>query len=372
MILSDVSIRRPVFASVISLVVVIFGLFAFQRLSVREYPNIDPPIVSVSTTYKGASANVIEAQITQILEDSISGIEGVRAITSSSRDGSSSISIEFWLTRDIESATNDIRDKVGRVISKLPTDADPPVIAKVEADARPILWASLSSDRLTGLELTDYAKRFLVDRLSNITGVSAVRIGGERLYSMRIWLDRRALAARGLTVQDVENALRHQNIELPAGRIESSNREFTVRTDTGLKTPEEFQRIVVAVQQGYPVKLAELAKVELAAEDLRGEVRNNGRAAIGIGIVKQSTGNTVEVAEGVKAMYELMRPTLPPGVSIDISFDSSEFVAQSIHEVYLALGIALSLVVGVIFVFLRSFKATLIPAIAIPVAVIGA
>ncbi len=296
----------------------------------------------------------------------------MRAITSSSRDGSSSISIEFWLTRDIESATNDIRDKVGRVISKLPIDADPPVIAKVEADARPILWGSLSSDRLTGLELTDFAHRYLVDRLSNITGVSAVRIGGERLYSMRIWLDRHAIAARSLTVQDVENALRHQNIELPAGRIESSNREFTVRTDTGLKTPEEFQRIVVAVQQGYPVKLGELAKVELAAEDLRGEVRNNGRSAIGIGIVKTSTGNTLEVAQSVKAMYELLRPTFPPGVSIDISFDSSEFVAQSIHEVFLALGIALTLVVGVIFVFLRSFKATLIPAIAIPVAVIGA
>ncbi|MBI3495704.1 MAG: efflux RND transporter permease subunit [Proteobacteria bacterium] len=372
MILSDVSIRRPVFASVISLVVVIFGLFAFQRLSVREYPNIDPPIISVTTNYRGASANVIEVKVTQILEDSISGIEGVRTIVSSSREGSSSISVEFFLNRDIEAATSDIRDKVGRVLSKLPTEADPPVIAKVEADARPILWGSLSSDNLVGLELTDYAKRFLVDRLSNIAGVSAVRIGGERRYSMRIWLDRQSLAARSLTVQDVENSLRRQNIELPAGRIESSNREFTVRTDTGLKTPDQFRNVIVAVQQGYPVKLGELAKVELAAEDLRGEIRNNGRSAVGIGIVKQSTANTLEVADKVKALFELMRPTLPPGVSIDISFDTSLFVAQSIHEVFLALGIALALVVGVIFVFLRSFKATLIPAISIPVAIIGA
>jgi multidrug efflux pump len=372
MILSDISIKRPVFATVISLVLVCFGLFAFQRLTVREYPDIDPPIVSVQTTYKGASANVVETQITQIIEDSLSGIDGVRTMTSTSRDGSSSISVEFRLTRAIDAATNDVRDKVGRVMSKMPETADTPVISKVEADARPIIFLSLSSDKMTSLELTDFAKRNLVDRLSNINGVSQVRIGGERRYSMRIWLDRRQLAARGLTVQDIEGAVRKQNIELPAGRVESQRREYTVRTDTGMKTPEQFQNIVIKVQDGYPIKLGEIAKVELGAEDVRGEVRNNGNRAIGLGIVKQSKGNTLDVANDVKEMIKVINPTLPPGVSLDVSFDSSTFIAQSIYEVFHALGIALALVVVVIFSFLRSWRATLIPTIAIPVSIIAA
>ncbi len=371
MVLSDIAIKRPVFATVISLVLVCFGLFAFQRLSVREYPDIDPPIVSVTTNYKGASANVVEVQITQILEDSLSGIEGIKAITSTSRDGSSSISIEFRIDRAIDGATNDVRDKVGRVLARLPVDADPPVVSKVEADARPIIWMSLSSNRMSSLELTDFAKRNLVDRLSNINGVAQVRIGGERRYSMRIWLDRRELAAREMTVQDVEGALRRQNVELPAGRIESRMREFTVRTDTGMKTPEQFRSIVLAVKDGYPVKLGEVATVELGPEDTRGDVRNNGNPAIGLGVVKQSKANTLDVAEGVRDMVALIRPTLPQGIALDVSFDTSLFIAQSIYEVFHALGIALALVVGVIYFFLRSFRATFIPAIAIPVSIIA-
>ena len=371
MVLSDVAIKRPVFATVISLVLLTFGLFAFQRLAVREYPDIDPPIVSVQTTYKGASPNIIEVQVTQILEDALSGIEGIKTMTSSSREGSSSISLEFRIDRAIDGATNDVRDKVGRVMSRLPVDADPPVISKVEADARPIIWISLSSDRMSSLELTDYAKRNLVDRLSNINGVATVRIGGERRYSMRVWLDRRELAARELTVQDVEAALRKQNVELPAGRVESTMREFTVRTDTSMKTPDQFRNIVLSVKDGFPVRLGEVAKVELGPEDARGDVRNTGKPAIGLGIVKQSKANTLDVAEGAKDMIVLIRTTLPAGLALDVSFDTSTFIAQSIHEVFHALGIALALVVGVIFFFLRSFRATLIPTIAIPVSIVA-
>ncbi len=369
MVLSDIAIKRPVFATVISLVLVTFGLFAFQRLAVREYPDIDPPIVSVQTTYKGASPNVIEVQVTQILEDALSGIEGIKVMTSSSREGSSSISLEFRIDRAIDGATNDVRDKVGRVMSRLPVDADTPIISKVEADARPIIWISLSSDRMSSLELTDYAKRNLVDRLSNLNGVATVRIGGERRYSMRVWLDRRELAARELTVQDVESALRKQNIELPAGRVESTRREFTVRTDTSMKTPEQFRNIVLTVKDGFPVRLGEVAKVELGPEDSRGDVQNTGKPAIGLGIVKQSKANTLDVAEAAKEMIKIINPTLPSGLVMDVSFDTSLFIAQSIYEVFHALGIALALVVGVIFFFLRSFRATFIPTIAIPVSI---
>ena len=371
MVLSDLSIKRPVFAAVISLVVTIFGLFAFQRLSVREYPNIDPPIVSVTTAYKGASANIIESQVTQLVEDAVSGIEGIKTLTSSSREGSSSVSIEFRLKRDVDGAANDVRDRVGRILAKLPEAADPPLIAKVESDAQPILWMSLSSDRMNSLELTDFTKRYLVDRLSTVNGVSSVRIGGERIYAMRIWLDRRELAARELTVKDVEDALKKQNLELPAGRLEGRERELTVRTDTGLKTPEQFRDMVIATRKGYSIKLGEVARVELGPQDVRGEIRNNSQTAIGMGVIKQSTANTLDVANGVKNEFEAMRPSFPEGFRIDYSYDQSLFIAQSIKEVFHALGVALALVVGVIYFFLRSVRATIIPAIAIPVSIIG-
>jgi multidrug efflux pump len=338
---------------------------------VREYPNIDPPIVSVTTAYKGASSNIIETQITQLVEDAVSGIEGIKTITSSSREGSSSVSVEFRLNRDVDAAANDVRDRVGRILAKLPEAADPPIIAKVESDAQPILWMSLSSDRMNSLELTDFAKRYLVDRLSTVSGVSSVRIGGERIYAMRIWLDRRELAARELTVKDVEDALKRQNLELPAGRIESRERELTVRTDTGLKTPEEFRNMVIAQRKGYSIKLGEIARVELGPLDTRGEIRNNSQTAIGMGVIKQSTANTLEVANGVKAEFEAMRSSFPEGFRVDYSYDQSLFIAQSIREVFHALAIALTLVVGVIFFFLRNIRATIIPAVAIPVAIIG-
>jgi multidrug efflux pump len=370
-VLSDVSIKRPVFATVVSLVLVIFGLFSFTRLSIREYPNIDVPIVSVTTTYTGASAAVIESQITQIIENSVSGIEGIRSIVSSSRDGSSLVTVEFRLSRSVDEAAADMRDKVSRIIAKLPEAADTPVIAKVDGDARPILWFALFSTKLNPVELTDYAQRTLVDRLATVPGVSSVRIAGERKMAMRIWLKKREMAAREISVQDIESALKRQNVELPGGRIESRQREFTVRTDTGLRTPEQFQNLVITTKDGYAVKLGEVADVRVEAEETRGEVRDTGREAVGLGILKQSTANTLEVAEGVKAEMEALRSTLPDGVRMEISYDTSLFISQSIYEVFHALLVAVLLVIAVIFIFLRTVRATLIPAIAIPVSMIG-
>ncbi len=372
MMLSDVSIKRPVFATVISMILVIFGAFAFKHLSVREYPAIDPPVLSINTQYKGASNEIIESQITQLIEDSISGIEGIRTINSASREGSSSIQVEFRLDRDIDGAANDVRDKVSRILARLPDAADQPVIAKVEADARPIIWFSLLSDKMNALELTDYADRFLVDRLSTVSGVANVRIGGERRYAMRIWMNKQALAAREVTVQDVENALKQQNLEVPSGRIESVEREFTVMSDTGLKTPEQFEGLVLATRDGYQIRLGEVARVEKGALDTRGEYRSNGKSAVGVGIVKQSVANTLEVANQAKEEIARLKTSLPPEIELILSYDSSQFIAQSIYEVQHSIMIALAMVVGVVFLFLRNFRATIIPTVAIPISLTAA
>ncbi len=372
MVLSDVSIKRPVFATVLSLVLIIFGLFALRSMSVREYPDIDPPVVSVQTIYRGAAAEIIESKVTQIIEDAVAGIEGIRSITSTSREESSSISIEFNLSRDVDSAANDVRDKVSRVLSRLPEEADPPTIAKTDSDARPIVYLSLTSDRLSFLELTDYADRYLVDQLSIIDGVASVNIYGARRYAMRVHLDRLAMAARNVTVQEVEDAIRRQNVELPSGRVESSMREFTVRTESGLRTAAQFGNIVLREQDGYLLRLNEVAKIELAAEDERSEQRTDGRSSIGLGIIRQSKSNAMEISAGVNAAIERIQDSLPAGVKLENTYDQSKFISQSIHEVFHALTVALGLVIGVIFLFLRSWRATLIPAVAIPVSVIGA
>jgi multidrug efflux pump len=372
MVLSDVCIRRPVLATVISAILVIFGLFAFQRLPVREYPNIDPPVVSISTTYKGASAQVIETQVTQVIENAIAGIEGIKTIQSISREESSRINVEFQLSRGIESAAADVRDKVSRAIKNLPDEVDPPIMQKADADDAPILSLSVSSDRWNAMEMTDYAHRVLIDRFSTLPGVANVRIFGERLYSMRIWLDKTALAARGLTVSDVEAALRRENVELPAGRIESNTREFTVRTESGLHEPQQFGALVVGDRKArYLVRLRDVAKVERNAVDLRSQARTNGVAGIGIGIIKQSTANTLEVAEAVKAEVERLRSTLPEDMDIAVSYDESLFISRSIYEVFHALVTALILVIGVTFLFLRNVRATIIPTLAIPVSIIA-
>lgn len=373
MFLSDISIKRPIFAAVINLLVIIVGIVAFTRLELREYPDIDAPIVSVETTYTGASAEIIETRVTKILEDSISSIPGVRSIDSKSSDGLSSISVEVKLDKDIEEAANDVRDRVQRAQSQLPDEIDAPQISKVDANTQAIFWIAFRSQQRDGLDLTDYANRYVKDRLSVVDGVSRVQIGGERRYAMRVWLDREALAARDLTVIDVQNALARENVELPAGRIESLDREFSVRVDRVYNTLADFGNLVVKRGgDGYLVRLKDVAKLERGAENERTELHYNGTSSIGLGIVKQSNANTLDVIRGVKVEMEKIKAGLPNDIIMETAFDSGIFIEQSVHEVYLTIGITLALVILVIWVFLGDIRATIIPAVAIPVSLIGA
>ncbi len=369
--LSEISIKRPVLAIVFSLVLVLFGLFSYQTLSVREYPNVDKPNVSINTTYRGASADIIESQITQIVEDAVAGIAGVERINSTSREESSSVNVEFSLQRDIEAATNDVRARISRILSVLPDEADSPRISKTESDARPIMWLSLRSERMGPLELTDFAERNLVDLLSTVNGVANVRVGGARRYAMRVWADTDALAAHNLTAQDIERAIRSQNVQLPSGRLESAEREFNIRTRSNLETADEFRRIILRHDNTGIVRLADVARVELGAENERTALRVNGKVSVGLGVVRQSGANVLEVAEGVKKVVGNIQDTLPEGIQLKVSYDQSVFISQSIKEVFIALGIAMGLVVAVIFLFLRSVPATFIPAVAIPVSIIA-
>jgi len=370
--LPELCIRRPVLATVLSLAIVLLGVISFDRLSVREYPKIDSPVVSVRTVYKGASAQVMESQVTQPLEDSISGIEGIRTIKSISREEVSTITIEFTLDRDPDSAANDVRDRVARARGRLPAETDDSVVSKVEADAQAILWVAFYSEKHTALEISDYADRYIADLFKTLPGVASVMIGGERRLAMRIWIDRDRLAAYGLAVQDVEAALRRQNVELPSGRIESRRREFTVLAETDLRTPEQFNDLIVSDLKGYPIRLRDVGRAELGPQDERNIVRVNGKPAVGLGIVKQSTANTLAVAQGVKKVLPRVEQSLPEGMQMYIAFDSSVFIDASIKAVYKTLAEALVLVVLVIFLFLRSFRATLIPFVTIPVSLIGA
>ncbi|MEE3170109.1 MAG: efflux RND transporter permease subunit, partial [Pseudomonadota bacterium] len=372
MILSDVSIKRPVFATVLSLLIVVFGLAALLGLPVREYPDIDPPVVSISTDYTGAAAEVVDTQITQVIEGAISGIEGIRSIESSTEQGESRTSIEFNTSRDVDIAANDVRDAVSRVANQLPEEADPPVVQKADSDARPMMWITLRSDVWDSAELSDFADRVLADRLSVLDGVASVRIGGERRYAIRVWLDRERLAARDITVAEVERALRTNNIELPAGSVDSSTRNFTVRAEGRLSNVEEFRQLVIRRNGNDLLRLGEVANVQMGVESDVSRLRANGQTAIGMGIIRQSKANTVAVSDAVRAELDNIRETLPPEVTIAESYDESIFIRASIKEVVTTLAIAVSLVILVIFLFLRSWRATLIPAVTIPVAVIGA
>jgi len=370
--LPEICIQRPVFATVMSLMIVLVGVISFDRLTVREYPKIDTPVVSVRTVYEGASAQVIESQITQPLEDSLSGIEGVRTLKSVSREEVSQITIEFVTERDVDAAANDVRDRVARVRARLPEAADDSVVSKIEADAQAIMWLAFFSERHSALELTDYVDRYVADRLKTLPGVASVIIGGERRYAMRLWLDRERLAAYALTVQEVENALRRQNVELPAGRIESSQREFTVLAETDLRTAGQFNDMIISESSGYPVRLRDVGIARLGALDERKVVRVNGNPAVGLGVVKQSTANTLEVARAVNVEIKNLRERLPEGMELRVAFDSSIFIERSIEAVYKVLGEAVLLVVLVIFLFLRSVRSTLIPFVTIPVSLVGA
>jgi multidrug efflux pump len=372
MFLSDLSVRRPVFASVLSLLLIVFGLLAFGRLPLREYPDIDPPVVSVETLYPGASANVVETRITELIEERISGVEGIDFISSTSEDGRSVVTVEFDTGRDVDGAANDIRDRVSAILDDLPDEADAPEIRKVDSNDDVIMWLNLVSDRMTVPELTDYAGRYLVDFFSVLEGVARVRIGGGQVYAMRIWIDRKAMAARGLTINDVETSLRAENLELPAGSIESSERQFTVRVERAFREATDFERLALTRGPGgYLVRLGDIARVERGTQEDRTFFRGNGVAMVGIGIIKQSTANTIDVARAAKEEMRRLNPTLPDGMEIKQSYDTSVFVEGAIREVYKTLLIAIGLVVLVIYLFLGSVRATLVPAVTVPVSVVA-
>jgi multidrug efflux pump len=352
-----------------SLLLVTFGVVSFVKLPLREYPNIDAPIISINTNYPGASANIVETRITQLLEDRISGVEGLRTIESKSTDGRSKITIEFDIQRDIDDAANDIRDRISRVLANLPTEADLPEVEKANSDDDVIIWFNFVGTHMSVMELTDYAKRYLQNSFSAVDGVARVRLGGAKEQAMRIWLNRQQLAARNLTIEDVENALRTENVELPAGQLQSLQRDFTLRVSRAYNSAEDFGNLVLSRgQDNYLVRLKDVAQIEIAAIEERGFFRGNGQSMIGIGIIKQSTANTLAVARQAKQkMYEL-NANLPEELSLTESFDSSVFIERAINEVYKTLLIAIGLVVLVIYLFLGSIRLTLIPAITVPVA----
>lgn len=370
--LSDVSVRRPVFAAVLAILLAVVGLVGFLSLSVREYPDVDPPVVSVETVYTGAAASVVESRITQVLEDRLSGIEGLETITSRSRDGESDISIEFAPGRDIDSAANDVRDRIGAAAQDLPEEARPPEVRKVDADASPILFLVFSKPGWSSLELSDYIDRNIVDRFSSIDGVARVFIGGEARPAMRVWLQPERLAAFSLTPADVETALREQNVELPAGRLESDSQNVTLRVDRPFTTPQEFASLIVARGgDGYLVRLGDIARVEQGPENPYSAFRANGVPGVGLGIVRQSGANTLAVAQAAKDMAEELRPTLPEGMEVTVGSDESLFISRAIDKVWVTLAEAAILVVGVIFLFLGSWRATLIPAVTVPLCLLA-
>lgn len=364
-------IQRPVFSTVMSLVLILLGLVSYGRLTVREYPNVDEPVISVSTTYPGASATIIETQVTQILEGSIAGIAGIDVLESTSRSESSRITVRFRPEVDQDVAASDVRDRVSRVRRRLPDEVEEPTVAKVEADARAVMYLVFTSPQMTALEITDYVDRFIVDRLKNLNGVADVQIYGERRYAMRIWIDRERLAAFDLTVQDLEAALRAQNVELPSGRIESQDREFSVLSRTGLVTPEQFGEIVVKRSGGHQVKMREVARIALGAEDERRDGRYDGEPAIVVGIIKQSVANPLDVSKAVRGVLPDINRSLPNGMSASIGNDDAVFIDRSIQAVYATIGEAIALVVVVVIFFLRSARASIIPIVTIPISLIA-
>ncbi|MGP1628608.1 MAG: efflux RND transporter permease subunit [Giesbergeria sp.] len=369
--IAEISVRRPVLATVLSLLVLLIGAVSFSRLSVREYPKIDEPVVTVRVNYAGASAEVMESQVTKPLEDSIAGIDAVDVITSISRAEQSQISVRFRLEKDADNAAAEVRDRTARVRNRLPDAVDEPVIAKVEADAFPVMWLAFSSETRSPLEINDLLTRIVKPRLQTVTGVADVPIYGERRYAMRVWLDPQRLAAFQLTTQDVEDAIRRANLELPAGRIESDQREFSVTSQTDLQRPEQFDAIVIRQVNGFAVRLSDVARVEEGPASERSNVRINGRSAISVGVVRQATANPLELSAGVRAMLPILKADLPPDIGIDIANDNSVFIDRSVKSVYHTIAEAVLLVAVVIFVFLRTLRASIIPLVTIPVSLVG-
>ena len=373
MLLSDLSVKRPILAIVCSALLIAFGLLSFDRLPLREYPDIDPPVLNVITTYPGASAAVVENKITEQIEDRLAGLEGIKTMTSQSQDGRSSIVLEFELDRDIDNAANDVRDRIARLLNQLPDEADPPEVRKSESDEQVIYWVHLAAQGMDALELTDYVRRYLEDRFSVLSGVARIRITGSQVYAMRIWLDRNALVARQLTVADVEAVIRAQNIELPAGTLKSLERDFIVRIERSYVSADDFRNMVVKRgDDGYLIRLGDVARVELASAEHRSLFRGNGESMVGIGIVKQSTANALSVSRLVREEIARSNRQLPDGMQLIPSFDNSQFVEKAIDEVYRTLLIAAVLVVLVMFLFLGDPRSLLVPALTVPISLISA
>ena len=371
MMLSRISIQRPVLASMMSLALVLFGVISLLRLPVRELPDIDPPIVSVTTVFPGANSTVVETEVTERIEEAVNNIEGIKTLTSRSREQVSQVTIEFDLSRDVDLAAQDVRDRVSRVRNRLPESIQEPVIAKQDADARPILWIGMYSERYTPLQMTTLAEKQIKNRLETVSGVSSIMIGGEQRFAIRLWLDAAKMAAHKITLLDVERALRQQNVELPSGRIENLDREMTIETRGQLKTPEEFNKLILRNDGADLVRLRDVGEAREGVENERTIARVNGQPCIFLGVVKQSKANTVAVAKGIKAELEEVKKTLPAGINIVINYDESIYVEHAVEEVWITLGIAFLLVVVVIYFFLGDFRSTIIPAVAIPVSIIG-
>jgi multidrug efflux pump len=369
--ISEITVKRPVLATVISLFLVLIGIVSYDKLTIREYPDIDKPIITVSTIYRGASAEIMERDVTQILEDSISGISDIKEITSSSQNEFSSIKIEFNLSRDMDSAANDVREKVGRALPLLPKEADQPRVTKSDTDARAVMWIGFSSNQLSSIQLNDYLDRNIVDRLSILPGVASIIIGGERKYAIRIWLNPDKMSARNITVNDILTAINKENIEKPAGRLDSQERELDLQVSSKIQTIDEFKNIVLKKYDNAKVKLEDVSRIVIGAETDRGFLRANGKDAIGLGIVRQTKSNVLKVTDAIKKELELIRPTLPENIQMSIGYDQSVFVKESISQVRIALFISMLLVIGVIYYFLSSSSATIIPAITIPISVIS-
>ncbi|WP_298915470.1 efflux RND transporter permease subunit [uncultured Algimonas sp.] len=373
MLLSEFSVKRPMVAAVMSLLLVAGGIVAFLQLPLRQYPDIDPPVVSIETVYPGAAADIVETRVTEILEERIAGVEGIETISATSEDGRSNIDLTFYISRDVDAAANDVRDRVSGILDDLPVEADPPEISKVDSNQDVITWLNLVGEGRTVPELTDYAERFLVDRFSAIDGVARVRVGGAQSYAVRIWLDRAEMAARGVTAGDVEARLRAENVEFPAGSIESVNRQFTVRVDRAFTDMTDFAGLgILETPEGFQARLGDIARVEFGVEEERNVFRGNTIPQIGLGIVRQSTANTVEVARDAQAEAARINESLPEGMRIFESFDTSVFISGAINEVYKTLGLAAFLVTLVIYLFLGSLRAAFVPALTLPVALIGA
>ena len=366
---SELTVKRPVLASVISLFLVLIGIISYDKLTIREYPDIDKPVITVSTIYRGASAEIMERDVTQVLEDSISGISDIKEIKSDSKNEFSSIKIEFNLNRDMDSAANDVREKVSRVSSLLPKESNQPRVSKSDTDARAVMWIGFSSDQLSAIELNDYLDRNIIDRLSILPGVASITIGGERKYAIRVWLDPDKMSSRNITVTDILRAINSENIEKPAGRLDSNTRELELQMTSKLSDINEFENIVLKIVNGSKIRLSDVARLTIGAETDRGFLRANGKNAIGLGIVRQTKSNVLKVTDAVKSEIEKIRPSLPSNIEMKIGYDQSIFVRESINQVRFALFISMLMVIGVIYYFLRSPSATVIPAITIPISV---